>query len=105
MKILYREKLFGYLKKCNFVTKEAIFLCYVATGDGIKLDDSKIEAIHTWPIPKSIRDMRSFHGLPSFFRRFIKDLTAVMAPMTEVVKSSSFKWSSKAQAVFEEVKG
>jgi len=27
-----------------------------------------------------------------------------MAPMTEVIKGSSFQWSPKAQATFEEVK-
>ena len=74
------------------------------TGEGIKVDDNKIEAIQTWPISKSIQDMQSFHGLISFYRQFIKDFSNIMAPMTKVIKGSSFKWSSKAQTVFEEVK-
>jgi len=45
IKVLDREKLFGNLKKCTFFTKEVIFLGYVLIGEGIKVDDSKIDAI------------------------------------------------------------
>ena len=62
MKVLDRESLFGNLKKCTFFTKKVIFLGYVVTGEGIKVDDSKIEAIQTWPVPKSIHDVPSFYG-------------------------------------------
>jgi len=47
MKVFDREKLFGNLKKCTFFTKEVIFLGYVVTEDGIKVDNSKIEAIQS----------------------------------------------------------
>ena len=104
MKVLDREKLFGNLKKCTFFTKEVIFLAYVVAEDGFKVDNSKIEVIQSWPTPKSIHDVWSFQGLASFYRQFIKDFSTIMASMTEVVKGSSFQWSPKAQAAFEEVK-
>jgi len=68
MKVLDCEKLFDNLEKCPFFTKEVIFLGYVMTGEGIKADDSKIEAIRTWPMPKSIHDLQSFHGLVFFLQ-------------------------------------
>ena len=68
MKVIDREKIFGNLKKSTFFTKEVIFLCYVATEGEIKLDNSKIKAIQSWPTPKSIHDVWSFHGLASFYR-------------------------------------
>jgi len=45
IQVLEREKFFGNLKKCTFFVKEAIFLGYVVSEDGIKVDNSKIEAI------------------------------------------------------------
>jgi len=51
MLVLKREKLFGNLKKCTFFSHEVTFLGYIATGHGIRADESKLEAIQSWPIP------------------------------------------------------
>jgi len=104
MLVLEKEKLFGNLKKCTFFTSEVTFLGYIVSESGIKVDESKIEAIRTWSVPKSIHDVRSFHGLASFYRRFIRNFSTILSPMTEVLKGSSFSWNPKAQAAFEEVK-
>ena len=45
MKILKKEKLYGNLKKWFFFTEEATLLGYIVTAQGIKVDESKVEAI------------------------------------------------------------
>nr|XP_016468516.1 PREDICTED: uncharacterized protein LOC107791043 [Nicotiana tabacum] len=65
---LRREKLYAQLKKCIFYTNNVPFLGYIVTSAGIQADPSKIEAIIYWPIPMSISDIRSFHGMMSFYR-------------------------------------
>ena len=95
MKVLEKEKLFGNLKKCTFFSNEV--------AHGIHVDESKAEAIRSWPTPKSIHNVRSFHGLASFYRQFISNFGSIMAPMIEVIKGSSFKWNPKAQVAFEEI--
>jgi len=59
-------KLFRNLKKCAFFSPEVTFLSYIATGDGIKADEGKVEAIRTWLVPWSIHDVRALNGLASF---------------------------------------
>jgi len=49
-------------------------------------------------------DACAFHGLASFYRRFIQSFGTIMAPMTEVIKGISFIWAPKTQSVFEEIK-
>ncbi|XP_026378179.1 uncharacterized protein LOC113272580, partial [Papaver somniferum] len=48
---LRREKLFAAIKKCSFMTDQILFLGYVVTKDGIKVDDSKVEAVRNWTTP------------------------------------------------------
>jgi len=102
--VLSQEKLYGNLEKCHFFTSQVVFLGYVVSAQGIQVDESKIQAIKDWPVPTSITQVWSFHGLASFYRRFIKDFGSIMAPMTEVLKAKKFEWNEKAQASFEKIK-
>ena len=47
MRVLEREKLFGNLNKCTFFTHEVTFLRYVVTPNGIRVDESKVDAIRS----------------------------------------------------------
>jgi len=44
----------------------------------------------------------SWFGL--FYKRFVKDFSSIVAPMTEVLKGKTFEWNEKANASFEEIK-
>ena len=63
-----------------------------------------MEAILNWAIPSSIHDVRSFHGLASFYRRFIKGFSSIMAVITKCLKGNKFIWMSDAQDSFELIK-
>jgi hypothetical protein len=57
------------------------------------MDQAKVKAIKEWPISKMVSEVRRFHELASFYRRFVKDFSIIASPLTEIVKKIvSFKW-------------
>ncbi|KAH9792722.1 hypothetical protein KPL71_004248 [Citrus sinensis] len=52
--VLRKEKLYANLKKCSFCTNQIVFLGYVVSAKGIKVDEEKLKAIKEWSTPKSV---------------------------------------------------
>ncbi|KAI0511898.1 hypothetical protein KFK09_012532 [Dendrobium nobile] len=102
--VLQSNKLYLNLAKCEFATSTVYFLGFIISAEGVRVDPQKVRAITDWPTPSSFFDVRSFHGLANFYRRFIRGFSILAAPLTDCLKSKQFLWTEAQQASFEAVK-
>jgi hypothetical protein len=64
------------------------------------MDKAKVEIIKEWPTSKTVSDVRSFHGLTSFYRRFVKYFSTITTLLTEIVKIIYFKRKIEQEKAF-----
>ena len=91
--------------KCQLFRKEVQYLGHVVSNEGIRTDPKKTEAIVNWPQPQCVRDVRSFVGLCSYYRRFVKGFADIARPLHRLAeKGKPFQWNSDCKDSFEKLK-
>ena len=64
----------------------------------------KLHAIQAWPLPQTVKALRSFLGLVGFYRRFIKGYAKLAAPLSRLLCKGQFRWSEMATEAFNTLK-
>lgn len=92
-------------KKCCLVQNEVTFLGHKVSKEGIKTDEAKTQAVRDWPTPHSVKDVRSFIGLCSYYRRFVQDFSVIAKPLHRLTeKGRKFVWSEDCNDAFLKLK-
>jgi hypothetical protein len=86
-----------YLKpeKCSFGKDTIEYLGFLVTNGHVKMDPEKLSGIMEWPTLKTVKEVQSFLGFCNFYRRFIKDYSAIARPLFDLTKKDTpFVWGT-----------
>ena len=93
LQVLRNEHLYANMEKCIFGVNKHVLLGFVVSSKGVHVDESKIEAVKTWPQPTNLQQVRSFLGLADLYRRFVKDFSTIASPLHALSKKNApFVW-------------
>lgn len=87
LRVLSRLKEYGLKlspEKCRFFQTSVRYLGHIVSQDGVETDPEKIKALSTWPIPRTLKELRSFLGFSGYYRRFIKDYSGIVKPLNDL---------------------
>ena len=91
--------------KCVFAQPQVEYLGYVVSREGIRASPDKTKAVRNFPVPRNVKEVRSFLGLASFYRRLVPNFAQIAKPLTGLLrKDARFVWAEQQQAAFEALK-
>lgn len=107
-------------KKCTLARSRVEYLGYTVSGAGIATSEGKINAVSSWPTPRTLRELRSFLGFASYYRRFVDGFAKIAQPLNRLVSTTYQKggekkrkskhvpivndWDAKCQNAFQNLK-
>jgi len=91
--------------KCHLLVKAVTFLGHTVSGGTIGVDYEKIRQVVEWPVPRTLKEVRGFVGLCSYYRRFVKDFGKIAAPLNALSeKNRTLRWDEDCQQAFDMLK-
>ena len=92
-------------RKCHFAASEVKYLGHLLSTQGIKPNPDKTAIVDSFPVPKNIKEVRSFLGLTNYYRRFVKNYANIAAPLYQLLHQDvPFKWTDECHSAFKDLK-
>ena len=92
-------------RKCKLFGKSVEFLGHIITESGLETDPSKTSSIENWPTPKTVKEVRAFIGLCSYYRRFVYRFAEIAKPLHKLTeKNQPFVWTEECSMSFQALK-
>ncbi|GKB97960.1 putative reverse transcriptase domain-containing protein, partial [Tanacetum coccineum] len=102
LEMLKKERLYAKFSKCDFWLYSVQFLGHVIDRSGVHVDPAKIEAIKSWAAPTTPTEVRQFHGLTGYYRRFIEGFNLISKPLTKLTqKNKKYGWGEEKEEAFQ----
>eukprot|EP00253_Pinus_taeda_P030212 PITA_30212 len=97
LRILEEQQFYAKLSKCEFGLTEMLYLGHIIGVGGVRIHDDKIKAIRDWMEPRNVTELRGFIGICTYYRKFVKSFSQLVAPLTYLTRKGAFSWSDTAQ--------
>src|SRR6266850_4274854 len=83
--------------KCEIMRPQITLLGWLVTGEGLRIDPSKVTGISEWPRTlMSVRQVRKTMGVLGYQRPFIPGFAAIAKPIIELTKKGTpFEWTEE----------
>jgi hypothetical protein len=92
-------------KKCNLFRRQVTYLGHIISDRGVQTDPEKVSAVKEWNRPEDVHQLRSFLGLCSYYRRFVKGFSNLARPLHRLTEANQkFMWSDECERSFNELK-
>jgi len=92
-------------EKCQFFKKELLYLGHRVTREGIETYPEKVAAMTELEPPSTVKGLRQYLGVVSWYRRFVPDFPRIVKPLNDMLrKGSKWEWTPEHQMALEEVK-
>ncbi|GFU71982.1 retrovirus-related Pol polyprotein from transposon 412 [Trichonephila clavipes] len=91
--------------KCKFFQKEVNYLGHIISAEGVRTDPEKVSAVKNWKRPENLRELRSFLGLCTYYRKFVKGFSNIARPLHRLTESKQkFQWTKECEDSFLQLK-
>ncbi|KAL8586473.1 hypothetical protein ACOMHN_050068 [Nucella lapillus] len=77
------------VEKCQFLRRQVTYLGHTISAEGVSCEDSKVDVVREWPVPKTTTEVRSLLGFASYYRRFIRNFARMAGPLHDLVTDAS----------------
>ncbi|KMQ85704.1 krab-a domain-containing protein [Lasius niger] len=92
-------------KKCSSFEREIKYLGHVISETGVTTDPEKISTVKDWPVPQTKKQVCSFLGFCSYYKKFVKGFSLVAKPLFSLTENlTKFVWTEQCEAAFKELK-
>ena len=83
-------------EKCVFAKDKVTYLGFELSYRGVEASPGKVKAVRNFPIPQSVKDVRSFLGLASFYHRLMPHFADIAKALTQLTKKDKiWEWSQE----------
>ncbi|MCI0562406.1 MAG: reverse transcriptase domain-containing protein [Nitrososphaera sp.] len=105
LRTIYQAGLTINPEKCKFCCSEVKYLGFVVNQDGLQVNPDKVTPVVNYPVPKTVKQVRRFLGMASWYRRFIPNFASATEPLNRLLrKNQPWIWEEEQADAFNEIR-